>query len=119
MVGEIRDRETADIGIRASLTGHLVLSTLHTNDAPGALTRLIDMDIEPFLIASSVEMIIAQRLVRRLCQHCAKPTEQSESMLRSQLITLGIDPSEMKNAHLIREPNGCDRCGGRGYRGRV
>ena len=64
-------------------------------------------------------MIIAQRLVRRLCQHCAKPTEQSESMLRSQLITLGIDPSEMKNAHLIREPNGCDRCGGRGYRGRV
>ena len=119
MVGEIRDRETADIGIRASLTGHLVLSTLHTNDAPGALTRLIDMDIEPFLIASSVEMIIAQRLVRRLCQHCAKPTEQSESMLRSQLITLGIDLSEMKNAHLIREPNGCDRCGGRGYRGRV
>ena len=119
MVGEIRDRETADIGIRASLTGHLVLSTLHTNDAPGALTRLIDMDIEPFLIASSVEMIIAQRLVRRLCQHCAKPTEQSESMLRSQLITLGIDPSEMKNAHLIREANGCDRCGGRGYRGRV
>lgn len=119
MVGEIRDRETADIGIRASLTGHLVLSTLHTNDAPGALTRLIDMDIEPFLIASSVEMIIAQRLVRRLCTHCAKPTETSEAMVRSQLITLGIDASEMEHAHLVRDPNGCDRCGGRGYRGRV
>ena len=70
MVGEIRDRETADIAIRASLTGHLVLSTLHTNDAPGAITRLIDMEIEPFLIASSVEMVIAQRLVRRLAEMC-------------------------------------------------
>jgi len=119
MVGEIRDRETADIGIRASLTGHLVLSTLHTNDAPGALTRLIDMDIEPFLIASSVEMIIAQRLVRRLCPHCAKPVELNEDILRSQLLSLGIDVSEVANAHLIRKAAGCDRCGGRGYRGRV
>jgi len=119
MVGEIRDRETADIGIRASLTGHLVLSTLHTNDAPGALTRLIDMDIEPFLIASSVEMIIAQRLVRRLCSHCATPVELNEDILRSQLLSLGIDISEVANAHLIRKPAGCDRCGGRGYRGRV
>jgi len=119
MVGEIRDRETADIGIRASLTGHLVLSTLHTNDAPGALTRLIDMDIEPFLIASSVEMIIAQRLVRRLCAHCAEPVELNEDLLRSQLLSLGIDISEVSNAHLIRKPAGCDRCGGRGYRGRV
>ena len=119
MVGEIRDRETADIGIRASLTGHLVLSTLHTNDAPGALTRLIDMDIEPFLIASSVEMIIAQRLVRRLCPHCAKPVELNKDILRSQLLSLGIDVSEVVNAHLIRKAAGCDRCGGRGYRGRV
>ena len=77
MVGEIRDRETADIAIRASLTGHLVLSTLHTNDAPGAITRLIDMEIEPFLIASSVEMVIAQRLVRKLCMECCQPTEMS------------------------------------------
>jgi general secretion pathway protein E len=119
MVGEIRDRETADIGIRASLTGHLVLSTLHTNDAPGALTRLIDMDIEPFLIASSVEMIIAQRLVRRLCPHCAEPVEFNKDILRSQLLSLGIDVSEVANAHLIRKAAGCDRCGGRGYRGRV
>jgi len=119
MVGEIRDRETADIAIRASLTGHLVLSTLHTNDAPGALTRLIDMEIEPFLIASSVEMIIAQRLVRRLCQHCARPTTLAESMIKSHLITLGLPQEEYENVHLIREPDGCDRCGGRGYRGRV
>jgi type II secretory ATPase GspE/PulE/Tfp pilus assembly ATPase PilB-like protein len=80
MVGEIRDGETADIAIRAALTGHLVLSTLHTNDAPGALTRLIDMEIEPFLIASAVEMIIAQRLVRRLCQKCARPGNYSEAL---------------------------------------
>ena len=119
MVGEIRDRETADIAIRASLTGHLVLSTLHTNDAPGALTRLIDMEIEPFLIASSVEMIIAQRLVRRLCQHCARPTTLAEGMIMSHLITLGLPKEEYENVHLIREPDGCDRCGGRGYRGRV
>ncbi len=119
MVGEIRDRETADIGIRASLTGHLVLSTLHTNDAPGALTRLIDMDIEPFLIASSVEMIIAQRLVRRLCSHCAKPANLEEELLRSQLLALGIELTEMANAGLVKVHAGCDRCGGRGYRGRI
>ena len=80
MVGEIRDRETADIAIRASLTGHLVLSTLHTNDAPGAITRLIDMEIEPFLIASSVEMVIAQRLVRRLCAKCAVPAQMKTDL---------------------------------------
>ena len=119
MVGEIRDRETADIGIRASLTGHLVLSTLHTNDAPGALTRLIDMEIEPFLIASSVEMIIAQRLIRRLCQHCARPNTLSEDLIHSHLLTLGVPNEEFDNIHLIREPDGCDRCGGRGFRGRV
>ena len=90
MVGEIRDRETADIAIRASLTGHLVLSTLHTNDAPGAITRLIDMEIEPFLIASSVEMVIAQRLVRRLCMECRKPSGISESELQASLSLLGV-----------------------------
>ena len=100
MVGEIRDRETADIAIRASLTGHLVLSTLHTNDAPGAITRLIDMEIEPFLIASSVEMVIAQRLVRRLCTSCAVPQNISESELKATLALLEIDPAEVK--YLIR-----------------
>ncbi len=119
MVGEIRDRETADIGIRASLTGHLVLSTLHTNDAPGALTRLIDMEIEPFLIASSVEMIIAQRLIRRLCQHCARPNTLPENLVRSHLLTLGVPKDEFDKMDLIREPGGCDRCGGRGFRGRI
>ncbi|MEO0795338.1 MAG: GspE/PulE family protein [Verrucomicrobiota bacterium] len=119
MVGEIRDRETADIAIRASLTGHLVLSSLHTNDAPGAVTRLIDMDIEPFLIASSVEMVIAQRLVRRLCLNCAAPADIELSELSSCLIALHIPPSEVTEAHLVKKPVGCDRCRGLGFRGRV
>jgi len=119
MVGEIRDRETAEIAIRASLTGHLVLSTLHTNDAPGALTRLIDMDIEPFLIASSVELIIAQRLVRRLCPHCRQPVDVDVTELNSCLLALGVSPSEVQNGHLLREGRGCDQCRGLGFRGRV
>ena len=96
MVGEIRDRETADIAIRASLTGHLVLSTLHTNDAPGAITRLIDMEIEPFLIASSVEMVIAQRLVRRLCGKCAKPTTKTDKEILATLALLDVNESELQ-----------------------
>lgn len=119
MVGEIRDRETADIAVRASLTGHLVLSTLHTNDAPGAVTRLIDMEIEPFLIASSVEMIIAQRLVRRLCPHCCKPADLSEKEVASCLVSLGIDPAEIRFLDQLRAPNGCEACRGMGYRGRI
>lgn len=119
MVGEIRDRETADIAIRASLTGHLVLSTLHTNDAPGALTRLVDMDIEPFLIASSVEMIIAQRLVRRLCLNCAEPAAYDERQVASFLTTMQIDPSEAVNGHLAKKAVGCERCRNLGFRGRV
>jgi type II secretory ATPase GspE/PulE/Tfp pilus assembly ATPase PilB-like protein len=119
MVGEIRDRETADIAIRASLTGHLVLSTLHTNDAPGALTRLVDMDIEPFLIASSVEMIIAQRLVRRLCPNCAEPARHEERQLASFLATMRIDPGEAVHGHLAQKAIGCERCRKLGFRGRV
>jgi type II secretory ATPase GspE/PulE/Tfp pilus assembly ATPase PilB-like protein len=119
MVGEIRDRETADIAIRASLTGHLVLSTLHTNDAPGALTRLVDMDIEPFLIASSVEMIIAQRLVRRLCPHCALPATYDERQIAGFLGTMRIDPSEAQHGHLAKSATGCDRCRNLGFRGRI
>lgn len=119
MVGEIRDRETADIAIRASLTGHLVLSTLHTNDAPGALTRLVDMDIEPFLIASSVEMIIAQRLVRRLCANCSQPANYDERQIASFLATMQIDPDEVKNGPLAKSACGCERCRKLGYRGRV
>ncbi|MGJ3241929.1 MAG: GspE/PulE family protein [Opitutales bacterium] len=119
MVGEIRDRDTADIAIRASLTGHLVLSTLHTNDAPGALTRLIDMDIEPFLIASSVEMIIAQRLVRRLCPACARPATFPPGHLAGCLTALGLDPAGAAKADGILEAVGCEQCRSLGYRGRV
>ena len=119
MVGEIRDRETADIAIRASLTGHLVLSTLHTNDAPGAITRLIDMDIEPFLIASSVEMVIAQRLVRRLCQSCASPAKMSKSDLMASLSLMEVDPSEIAHLDKVMKSEGCSKCQNLGYRGRV
>ncbi len=119
MVGEIRDRETAEIAIRASLTGHLVLSTLHTNDAPGALTRLIDMEIEPFLIASSVELVIAQRLVRRLCDKCKRPADMELARLGSCLVALHVEPSEIEHGHLLREPVGCDHCRKLGFRGRV
>ncbi len=119
MVGEIRDRETADIAIRASLTGHLVLSTLHTNDAPGAITRLIDMEIEPFLIASSVEMVIAQRLVRRLCRSCASPAELTESELKASLSLLEVDPSEVAHMDKVLQSVGCPKCQNLGYRGRV
>ena len=118
MVGEIRDRETADIAIRASLTGHLVLSTLHTNDAPGAITRLIDMEIEPFLIASSVEMVIAQRLVRRLCPICAIPTSMSESELKASLSLLEVDLSEVNYLKQVKESQGCPKCQNLGFRGR-
>ena len=119
MVGEIRDRETADIAIRASLTGHLVLSTLHTNDAPGAITRLIDMDIEPFLIASSVEMVIAQRLVRRLCMNCATPANLSDDDLRASLSLLEIDPKEVIHSENVLHAVGCNKCQNLGFRGRV
>lgn len=118
MVGEIRDKETADISIRASLTGHLVLSTLHTNDSAGALTRLVDMGIEPFLIASSVEMILAQRLVRRLCK-CAVAADYPSEKISSCLSTLGIPQSEIDFAQGIKIPHGCDKCRSLGYFGRI
>ncbi len=119
MIGEIRDRETADIAIRASLTGHLVLSSLHTNDAAGGLTRLVDMGIEPFLVTSSVELILAQRLIRKLCPHCCKACEIDAKKLEVQMAQLGIPASEIQYAHLMREPVGCDQCGNTGYKGRV
>lgn len=118
MVGEIRDRETADIAIRASLTGHMVLSTLHTNDAPGALTRLIDMDIEPFLIASSVEMIIAQRLVRRLCPDCARPASYDPNQIAGFLTTMRLDPALAPETTPL-EAGGCPKCRELGFKGRV
>ncbi|HWD10947.1 MAG TPA: ATPase, T2SS/T4P/T4SS family [Solirubrobacteraceae bacterium] len=109
MVGEIRDRATAHIAVEAALTGHLVLSTLHTRDAPAALGRLIDMGIEPFLVSSAVDCIVAQRLVRMLCIHCKRPQKVAESVLAEHGLT-GAEPLEAV---------GCSRCSGSGYRGRV
>ncbi len=119
MVGEIRDLETAEIAIRASLTGHLVFSTLHTNDAPGALTRLTDMGVEPFLVASAVELVIAQRLVRRLCQDCAKREPIDLSVLRTTLESLQIDPAEADGVKDLAVPVGCRNCRQTGFRGRI
>ena len=119
MVGEIRDRETADIAIRASLTGHLVFSTLHTNDAPGAITRLVDMGIEPFLTASALELIIAQRLVRRLCSHCTRPAPINPVKLQDAIAILGIDPADTVGITELPSAVGCDRCRKTGFRGRV
>ena len=119
MVGEIRDRETADIAIRASLTGHLVFSPLHTNDAPGAITRLVDMGIEPFLVASAIELLIAQRLGRRLCPECARMEPVTKIKVLESLSILGCDPKEAETVTSLRAPVGCDRCRGTGYRGRI
>lgn len=114
LVGEIRDQETAEIAIQSSLTGHLVFSTLHTNDAASAVTRIIDMGIEPFLVTSSVIAIIAQRLVRVLCPKCKAPfLPDAES-----LYNLGIDPSEAKNGAIFQK-TGCPACMHTGYRGRT
>ena len=114
MVGEIRDRETAEIAINASLTGHLVFSTLHTNDAPSAVTRLIDMGVKPFLVASSVRAIMAQRLVRRVCKKCAQPYTPSPTEIRM----LNLDESFIKNSNFMKG-RGCPECGNSGYKGRV
>jgi type II secretory ATPase GspE/PulE/Tfp pilus assembly ATPase PilB-like protein len=119
MVGEIRDKDTAEIAIRASLTGHLVFSTLHTNDAPGAITRLVDMGIEPFLVASAIELVIAQRLVRRLCPECSRPAPAAKVKLQENLAILGCDPAEADLVEALKAPVGCDRCRGTGYRGRI
>jgi general secretion pathway protein E len=119
MVGEIRDKDTAEIAIRASLTGHLVFSTIHTNDAPGAITRLIDMGIEPFLVASAIELVIAQRLVRRLCQECCRPAPVNKIKLQESLAILECDLAEAELIQSLKQPVGCDRCRGTGYRGRI
>jgi type IV pilus assembly protein PilB len=113
MIGEIRDLETASIAINASLTGHLVLSTLHTNDAPGAIARLVDIGIKPFLVSSSVRAALAQRLVRRLCPNCKEPGELSEYEAR----TLRIDVNQLSEATIMK-PHGCEQCRGKGYKGR-
>jgi general secretion pathway protein E len=119
MVGEIRDRETAEIAINASLTGHLVLSTLHTNDAPGAITRLIDMGIEPFLVSSSVVGVLAQRLIRVVCPHCGEKFSPTDEYLRPAGITREELVRKFKTTQIqIKKPTGCTECRFTGYKGR-
>jgi type IV pilus assembly protein PilB len=114
MVGEIRDFETAQIAIQAALTGHLVLSTVHTNDAPGTIGRLIDMGVEPFLIASAVILILAQRLIRKICSECKEPIQVHPQLL----IDLGIPPDEVKTFPVFKG-KGCPICSNTGYKGRL
>lgn len=114
MIGEIRDAETANIAINASLTGHLVFSTLHTNDAPSAVARLVDIGVQPFLVSSAVRAILAQRLVRRLCPKCKEPHELSESEIQS----LGLDRSQLAGASVMKGI-GCGACKNLGYKGRM
>jgi type IV pilus assembly protein PilB len=114
LVGEIRDFETAEVAIKAAMTGHLVLSTLHTNDAPSSINRLMNMGIEPFLVATSVHLIVAQRLVRRICTFCKQPAEVPPPAL----VDLGFSEQEAKTIQLF-EGRGCDRCSSTGYKGRI
>jgi type II secretory ATPase GspE/PulE/Tfp pilus assembly ATPase PilB-like protein len=113
MVGEIRDAETADIAINASLTGHLVFSTLHTNDAAGAFVRLMDMGVEPFLVASAVAAVMAQRLVRRLCVHCRQPEPLDPARLGAVVLPSGVRPGQK-----LFTAGHCEACSETGYRGR-
>ena len=114
MVGEIRDVETASIAINASLTGHLVFSTLHTNDAPSAITRLVDMGVKPFLVSSSIRAVLAQRLIRKICPDCKEPYTPTEAELRAlNLLSANLAEARFSKGH------GCDRCRGTGYRGRA
>jgi len=119
MIGEIRDLETAEIAVQSALTGHLVLSTLHTNDALSAFTRLLDMGVEPFLVASSVRAVQAQRLVRRLCERCARPAAPPKAIIEISRQLQERYPDLLKLAPAWRVPAGCPHCRGTGYRGRV
>ena len=115
LVGETRDLETAQIAIQASLTGHLVFTSLHTNDSTGAITRLVDMGVEPFLISASLELVVAQRLVRRICPKCVETYEPTED----ELLLLGLSAHEIGDKKFYRgRGHGCDECNGTGYKGR-
>jgi len=114
LVGEIRDLETAEIAISAAMTGHLVFSTLHTNDAPGANTRLVEMGVKPFLVASAIQAVIAQRLVRTICKECKESYEVDPLVIRD----LGFDPDEYKG-HSFYRGKGCETCNYTGYKGRT
>jgi type IV pilus assembly protein PilB len=115
MVGEVRDFETAEIAVKAALTGHLVLSTLHTNDAPSTISRLLNMGVEPFLVTASVVMVIAQRLARRLCKECKVPSD----VPRERLLEAGVKPEALAAGYTAYEPAGCPLCNNTGFKGRV
>src|SRR5207302_1633876 len=115
MVGEIRDLETAEMAIQASLTGHLVLSTLHTNDAPSAVTRLVDMGVEPFLISATLIGALAQRLARRICGNCREPYEVDAEDLHM----FGLEPDEENQKVTLWRGRGCEVCGGKGFKGQI
>ena len=125
MVGEIRDQETADMAVNAALTGHIVLSTLHTNDAAGALPRMVDMGVEPFLLASSINTLVAQRLTRKICEFCKKPASLNKAELDTIQDVVGQMPKEVRaklkplKEYKFLKGAGCDRCGGSGYKGRI
>jgi type IV pilus assembly protein PilB len=114
MIGEIRDPETAGTATRAAMTGHLLLSTLHTNDAPSAVSRLLDMGVEPYNVAGTVRLVIAQRLVRRICVRCKEPCDPDPALLA----LAGVEPRRLGTVRFMRG-RGCDACGGTGFRGRI
>ena len=114
MVGEIRDFETAEIAVKAALTGHLVLSTLHTNDAPATISRLLNMGVEPFLITASVNLVLAQRLARRICGDCREPVATDAALLKE----MGFTDAQIATGQVF-QGKGCQSCNGSGYRGRV
>jgi type IV pilus assembly protein PilB len=114
MIGEIRDLETVEIAVKAALTGHRVFSTLHTNDAPSTITRMIDMGVDPFMVASSVLLVAAQRLGRKLCEACRQPVELS----RDALLLEGFTEEDLADNPTFYGPGGCDKCGGKGLKGR-
>jgi type IV pilus assembly protein PilB len=115
LVGEMRDHETAQMGMEAALTGHLVLSTLHTNDAPSAVTRLTEMGIDPFLVGSAVDVVLAQRLARRLCSRCKEPYQPTAA----ELHVAGLVADESAPVPTLYRPGGCAHCAKTGYRGRL
>jgi type IV pilus assembly protein PilB len=115
LIGEIRDRETAMIAVESALTGHLVLSSLHTNDAPSAITRLIEMEVETFLVASAVDCVVAQRLARKLCERCAERYEPDPA----ELLEAGVPEGQLSEAANYFRAIGCPACSNTGYRGRI
>jgi len=116
LVGEIRDRETAEIAVKAALTGHLVFSTLHTNDAPSTITRLVDIGVDKFLVSTAVHTIIAQRLIRKLCNNCKQPANYTPEVLK----TFGFSDEDIQTGQFfVHNPKGCDKCNGTGYKGRT